>query len=426
MRLARRTALGAALVAALAGTAVAPAAAHSAHRHPSTTRVSTGPHGREADAASAEPALSADGRYVAFVSAADDLVPGDTDGVADVFVHDLRTGRTERVAEGPASHPALSGDGRHVVFATSAALARGDDNDADDIYVLDRRTHRTERVSFGHPTSWGANSMPTISADGRVVAYVTSAPDVAPGDDNGRDDVVVHDRRTGGDELVQYSTSGVLGSADALFPSLSADGRYVSFDTPAPLVPDIVVSKTRLVYLRDRRTGTTELVSRPTKYDYKSYADASSISGDGGRVAFESSLYSLVPGDTNKAPDVFVYDRAAQTTVRVSTAADGTQADGPSAGASLSADGRHVAFTSTADNLVPGDTNGVADIFVKDLATGLVSRVSLGADGAQADGASTAASLDAHGRRAAFLSTATNLVPDDTNGVADVFVRKVG
>ncbi|WP_142142670.1 PD40 domain-containing protein [Streptomyces sp. SLBN-31] len=287
--------------------------------------------------------------------------------------------------------------------------------------------HRTGQLR--PPRRLGRQRDADHQRDGRVVAYVTSAPDVVPGDDNGRNDVVVHDRRTGRDELVQYATSGALGSADAFFPSLSADGRYVSFDTPAPLVPDIVVSKTRPVYLRDRRTRTTDLISRPTKYDYKSYADASPLIGDGGRIAFESSLYSLVPDDTNKAPDVFVYDRAARTTVRASTAADGTQADGPSVGASLSADGRQVAFTSTADNLVPGDTDGVADVFVKDLATGAVTRVSLGADGAQADGAqadgaSTAASLDAHGRRAAFPSTATNLVPDDTDGVADVFVSR--
>ncbi|RPF36512.1 PD40 domain-containing protein [Streptomyces sp. TLI_185] len=416
----RSTVLGtAALVASLAVTTFPASAASS----PRTSRVSTATDGHQADGASSAPAISADGRYVAFVSAADDLVPGDRNGTADVFVKDVRTGRTQRVADGPASDPALSGDGRYVVFATAAALVKDDDNGVDDVYLLDRRTHRTERISTGRPTSWMPNSMPAISADGRTVAYVTSAPDAAPGDTNERADVIVHDRRTGKNQLVQYTTAGVLADADALFPSLSADGRYVTFDTPALLDPDHAdVSKTRLVYLRDLRTQTTELISRPTGYAYKNYADASSISGSGRLVAFESGLYSLVPDDTNKAADVFVYDRAARTTVRVSTAADGTQADGPSDSVSLSANGRYAAFTSAADNLVPGDTNGVADIFLKDLRTGAVERVSLTADGGQADGPSDAVSLSTTGR-AAFSSAATNLVPGDTNSVADVFVR---
>ncbi|MER5530549.1 hypothetical protein ABT075_39250 [Streptomyces sp. NPDC002677] len=419
--LAVATALGGAALLALTGTA-APTAAATAHA-PRTERVSKATDGTQADAASAAPALSADGRYVAFTSAAGNLVRGDRNGVADVFVRDLRTGRTERIAKGPASTPALSGDGRYVVFATSAALAKGDDNGVADIYLYDRRTHRTERVSKGHPTDWLANSYPAISANGRVVAYATSAPDAAPGDTNERADVIVHDRRTGRDQLVQYTTSGVLADADALFPSLSADGRYVTFDTPAQLDPaQVQTSKTRTVYVRDLRTQTTEQISRPTRYAYKNYADDSSISGNGRLVAFESSLYYLVPDDTNRQPDIFVYDRTRQTTVRVSTAADGTQADGPSQDPSLSANGRYAAFTSTAGNLVPGDTNGVADIFVKDLRTGAITRVSLGTG--QADGASSAAALSADGKAAAYASTATNLVRGDTNGVADVFVRK--
>jgi Tol biopolymer transport system component len=417
MFMSARITVGLAAGVVLACTAVTATAAPHA---PRVERVSTGTHHTQADGASAAPAISANGRYVAFTSAATNLVPGDKNGVADVFVRDLRTGRTERVAEGPASAPALSGDGRYVVFVTAAPLAKSDDNGVDDVYLLDRRTHRTERVSTGHPTAANVHMMPAISANGRMVAYVTSAPDAAPGDTNGRDDVVVHDRGTGRNQLVQYTTSGVLADADALFPSLSADGRYVTFDTPALLDPEHAdVSKTRLVYLRDLRTQTTELISRPNRYAYKQYADASSISGSGRSVAFESSLYYLVPDDTNKATDIFVYDRTAQTTVRVSTAADGAQADGASGDVSLSANGRYAAFGSAATNLVPGDTNGVADIFVKDLRTGAIRQLTGGADGA-----SGAVALDADGRTAAFTSTATNLVPRDTNGVPDVFIHR--
>jgi len=140
--------------------------------------------------------------------------------------------------------------------------------------------------------------------------------------------------------------------------------------------------------------------------------------------AFASNVRSLVPDDTNKVTDVFAFDRETRTTVRVSTAADGTQGDGASSGAYLSADGRRVVFVSAATNLVPDDTNGVADVFVKDLRTGAIERVSTAADGTQADGPATGGTA-LGGHRVAYTSDATNLVPGDTNGVTDVFARRL-
>ncbi|MEV0736458.1 hypothetical protein AB0I51_10885 [Streptomyces sp. NPDC050549] len=420
MHIARRTVLGAAMVAALTGAAL-PAAAQSS---PHTSRISGGTGGREADGASAAPAISANGRYVAFTSAATNLVPGDRNGVADLFVRDLRTGRTQRVAEGPASDPALSADGRYVVFATEAALTKGDHNDAADIYLRDLRTHRTERISTGHaasPPLFELNYLPTISGNGRYVAYSTASPDAAPGDTNGRDDVIVHDRRTGRNELVQFTTDGTQGDSDSFQASLSADGRCVAFVTAAQLDPAHDWTHATNVYVRDRAKGTTEQVSIPTRFVYKNSSWGPSMSANARLVAFSSNVANLVPDDTNKTTDVFLFDRKARTTVRLSTAADGTQADGASQGVSLSADGRYAAFGSAATNLVPGDTNGVADIFVKDLRTGAIRLVT-----DAADGASDTVALDAHGRTAVFSSTATNLVPRDTNGVADIFVRHLG
>ncbi|MFE2522535.1 TolB family protein [Streptomyces mirabilis] len=421
MHLARRTTLSAAVVAALAGTALPAAAQHSS---PGPARASVATDGRQADGASAEPALSANGRYIAFVSAAANLVRGDTNGVADVFVHDQRTGRTQRIAEGPATGVALSGDGRNVVFATTAALTEDDDNGLDDIYLYDRRTHRTERISHGHPDSpprSRLNYSPAISANGRIVAYTTATPDAAPGDTNGRDDVIVHDRRTGKNELVQYRTDGTLGEGDSLSASLSADGRHVAFETADQLDPNHDWTHARNIYVRDRLKGTTEQISRPTRFVYKESSFDSSISANGRMFAFSSNVASLVPDDTNKVTDVFAFDRKTQTTVRVSTAADGTQADGVSSAASLSADGRRVAFVSAATNLVPGDTNGLADVFVKDLRTGTVERVSVAADGTEADRPAVGStSLGDH--RIAFSSAATNLVRGDTNDTVDVFV----
>ncbi|MFI9834853.1 TolB family protein [Streptomyces sp. NPDC051913] len=425
MRLARRTTLSAAVVAVL-GVAALPAQA-GPHTTQRTERASVSTHGRQADGPSGRPVLSADGRYVAFVSTATDLVPGDTNGVADAFVHDLRTGRTERVAEGPATDVALSGDGRRVVVATAAALTEDDANGLDDIYLVDRRTHRTERVSHGHPDvppRYLLNYAPAISANGRVVAYTTSAPDAAPADTNGRDDVIVHDLRTGKDELVQYRTDGTLGEADSLGAALSADGRYVAFESADQLDPAHDYTHARNIYVRDRVERTTEQISRPAKYVYKESSFESSLSADARVFAFASHVRSLVPDDTNRVSDVFAFDRASQTTVRVSVAADGTQGDGASSGAYLSADGRRVAFVSAATNLVPGDTNGVADVFVKDLRTGAIQRVATAADGTQPDGPATGGTA-LSGHRVAYASDASNLVPDDTNGVTDVFARRL-
>ncbi|MFD9651589.1 TolB family protein, partial [Streptomyces mirabilis] len=348
--------------------------------------------------------VSANGRYIAFVSAAANLVRGDTNGVADVFVHDLRTGRTQRIAQGPATGVALSGDGRNVVFATTAVLTEDDDNSLDDIYLYDiylydLRTHRTERISHGHadaPPRSRLNYSPAISANGRIVAYTTATPDAAPGDTNGRDDVIVHDWRTGKNELVE--------AADQLDPN--HDWTHA-----------------RNVYIRDRLKGTTEQISRPTRFAYKESSFDSSISANGRMFAFSSNVASLVPDDTNKVTDVFAFDRKTHTTVRVSTAADGTQADGVSSTASLSGDGRRVAFVSAATNFVPGDTNGLADVFVKDLRTGAVERVSVAADGTEADRPAVGStSLSDH--RIAFSSAATNLVRSDTNDTVDVFVMR--
>src|SRR5207244_1030496 len=146
-------------------------------------------------------------------------------------------------------------------------------------------------------------------------------------------------------------------------------------------------------------------------------------SADGRFVACVSSAANLVAGDTNGATDVFVHDRQTGTTERVSVASDGTEGNAASAGAALSADGRFVAFHSTATNLVAGDTNGATDVFVHDRQTGTTERVSVDSDGTQGNGPSAGAALSADGGLVAFHGTATNLVAGDANGAYDVFVH---
>ena len=140
------------------------------------------------------------------------------------------------------------------------------------------------------------------------------------------------------------------------------------------------------------------------------------LSPDGRYVAFSSSASNLVPGDTNGVTDVFVYDRESHLTERASVDANGAQGDGLSSNASITADGRYVSFASWASNLVPGDTNGKADLFVYDRQTHVIERVSVAADGTQGDGGPLSSSISGDGRYVAFHSGASNLVPGDTGG----------
>jgi Tol biopolymer transport system component len=189
-----------------------------------TARVSVGTGDGQGNRESWEGELSADGRFVAFTSFARNLVPGDTNGFTDVFVRDRQTGTTERVSVGAggqgdheSSHPALSADGRFVAFGSFASnLVPGDTNDSWDVFVRDRRTGRTERVSVstGSGQGRGGSSSPTLSADGRFVAFHSHASNLVPGDTNGRSDVFVHDRQTGRTERTSVRPGGA--------PTLSA------------------------------------------------------------------------------------------------------------------------------------------------------------------------------------------------------------
>ena len=353
-----------------------PPSAAAAAVAPATSRVSVDSNGGQATEYRSEPfAVSADGRYVAFTTAAPNLVPDDTNNTWDVLVHDRRTGTTSRISASSAGVPgdsssygqAMSPDGRYVSFTSDATnLVPGDTNGAYDGFVHDRSTGTTSRVTVtdGGTQATARSYAPAISADARFVAFVSDATDLVPGDTNGVADIFLRDRRAGTTVLV----SGAHADAPSDAPVISADGRYVAFTSEA----------------------------------------------------------ALVPGDTNGVADVYLRDLRAGTTVRVSLTADGGQAvDGGSYAPTISADGRHVVFGSDAGNLVPGDSNGVADVFLRDLRAGTTDRVSLAADGDQPDDASYGGVLSRDSRFVAFASAATNLVPGDTNGVTDAFVHRL-
>ena len=370
-----RTAAAGLVVLGCLAVGVPPSAAAAAVA-PATSRVSVDNNGGQATEYRSEPfAVSADGRYVAFTSAAPNLVSDDTNNTWDVLVHDRRTGTTSRISASSAGVP-------------------------------------------GDSSSYGQ----AMSPDGRYVSFTSDATNLVPGDTNGAYDGFVHDRRTGTTSRVTVTDAGTQATARSYAPAISADARFVAFVSDAT---DLVPGDTNGVadiFLRDRRAGTTVLVSG-------AHADAPSdapvISADGRYVAFTSEA-ALVPGDTNGVADVFLRDLRAGTTVRVSLTADGGQAAGGGSYApTISADGRHVVFGSDAGDLVPGDSNGVADVFLRDLRAGSTVRVSLAADGGQPDDASYGGVLSRDSRLVAFASAATNLVPGDTNGVTDAFVHRL-
>lgn len=323
--------------------------------------------------------------------------------------------------------PALSGDGRLVVFLSEATnLAPGDTNALADVFVYDRHTRQVELVSIGYDGSPanGEPSRPSISPGGRYVAFNSDASNLVPDDTNTHQDVFLFDRQTRTTERISLASDEAQIDQDAFTrrPAVSADGRFVVFYSNAHMLSPDAAPDTYNVYLRDRQQGETLLVTRghdgtPANGD----SVYPTLSADGNWVAYYSFASNLVISDTNYASDVFLYSRLSGKTWRVSVASDGSQANSASDLAAISADGRYVAFYSSASNLVAGDTNGVSDIFVHDHLTGATELVSRAWDGGLANNESDVPSISADGRYVAFYSYASNLVPQDTNGFTDVF-----
>jgi len=266
-------------------------------------------------------------------------VPADTNDLWDIFVHDRHTGQTTRIsvasdgnqADDVSFEPSISADGRYVAFTSGASnLVPADTNDVYDVFVHDRQTGETVRLSVASDGKQGdgVSFDPSISADGRCVAFRSDGSNLVPADTNDLCDIFVHDRQTGQTERVSVASYGTQGDDWCGDPSISADGRYVSFG---------------------------------------------------------SSASNLVSGDANDVDDIFVHDRQTGQTVRVSVASDGTEGNGHSLEPSISADGQYVAFGSSASNLVPGDTNEADDIFVHDRQTGETFLISVPSEGTPTD-----------------------------------------
>lgn len=417
---------------------------------PGTQRVSVAADGTQADNRSKQPSISADGRYIAFVSDATNLVEGDNNGVSDIFVRDMAKGSVTRVSvssagvegNGASYWPFISADGRYVTFTSEADnLVDVDTNGFGDVFLHDMKTGTTELVSVATDGT-SANELSfwsSVSEGGRYVAFMSNASDLVSADINNTWDIFVRDRKAGTTSLASYAYDHTQTNSQSEYPEISANGRYIAYASDATNIVSNDTNGYRDVFEYDRVTGKTirvSLSSEGTQTNNGTQMFALSISADGKYVAFASLATNLVPDDTNEAWDIFVHDRDTGETTRVSLSNGGVQADKGSYGVSISADGRYVTFGSNATNLVALDTNGVMDVFVRDRQEGTTRRISTASNGNQGNDPSgftviTENAIDfaygpaitSDGRTVVFMSNASNLVADDTNANQDIFVN---
>ncbi len=386
------------------------------------------------------PAISANGRYVVFESSAANLVAGDTNRSYDVFVRDRFLRATTRVSvdsnEGQIDtipiwgiislSPSISGDGRYVAFSSDASdMVSGDTNGEGDVFVRDLKAGTTIRVSVdsneGQSNGWSYS--PAISGDGRYVAFSSRASDMVSGDTNGEIDVFVRDLVAGTTSRVSVDSNEGQSNGWSGSPSISGDGRYVAFPSDASDMVSGDTNGEEDILVRDLVAGTTTRVSVDSNEGQSNgWSGSPSISGDGRYVAFSSRASNLVSGDTNGEEDIFVRDLVAGTTRRVSVNSNEGQSNGESYSPSISGDGRYVAFSSDASNLVSGDTNKEYDIFVRDLVAGTTRRVSVDGNEGQSNGWSYSPAISRDGKYVVFASGASDLVSGDTNGEVDIFI----
>ena len=415
------------------------------------TLVSRDSNGVQAAFGSFTPSVSADGRYVAFQSSSANLVPNDSNNFEnDIFVHDRLMGHTELISrhtngatgDGDSTAPAISADGRFVAFTSEATtLVDNDTNGVADIFVHDRQEGQTTRVSVPSNGAQGNDSShtPSISGDGRYVAFASNADNLIPNDTaecwawgpfETCIDIFVHDRLSGQTKLVSRRKDGTQANQHSISPAISANGRYVVFRSDSSNLTQPEYGTDFHIFRHDLQEGDTIKVSvhsNGTDGDGSSWSPA--ISADGNIIAFSSEAANLIDNDPNGArADVFVRVVEPPATALISRHTNGAvgadQGIDTSQVNAISADGRFIAFYSDATSLVDGDTNERWDVFLHDRLEHTTVVVSWPAGGGLGNGYAKDPTLSGDGRTVVFASSATNLVAPDANGNGyDIFAH---
>jgi Tol biopolymer transport system component len=416
---------------------------------PGTERLSVRSDGTQADLNSRASSASLDGRFVAFDSSATNLVPGDTKHNQDVFVRDRVAGTTERLSvsstgeegKGDSVNPSISGDGRFVAFESAAwNLVADDTNSASDVFVHDRQTGTTTRVSVsGSGDQANSHSFaPAISADGRYVAYESYAKNLVTTPTLGVQ-IYLFDRDTGSTTLASAAPGGVAADGNSFNPAISADGRFIAFESFSSNLGG--GSNSCDVYVFDRDTGTTTDVSVAFGGgDAFGCSYRPAISGDGRYVAYESTAKNIVvPFGNTEGVNVYVYDRTLGKTQLVNHETPGLPGAPVLCGspeepqvcltnsgqARISADGRFVTFMSDSWRLLPGNV-AASEIYVADRLSGQIRRASVNAANQAGGSCNAVPAISADGYLVSYKSSSANLVPGDTNGATDIFAGLAG
>lgn len=385
-----------------------------------TRRVSVNSQGELAHGGSSDLKISADGRFVTFSSAAQNL-DGTPSGTRDVYVHDLLLHRTERVslsdtggfASTRCDYPQISANGRFVSFVTySDNLVAGDTNGDRDVYLRDRLAQTTVRISLSTSGEQSNNDSyaGSISDDGRYALFSTRSAKMHP-DGNTRTHFYLRDTHTNTTTRTTENSLGDAANQDCKHGFLSSTADWIVFSTIATNLPGGAANSRDDVYIRNLNTGVTEWISSThLGGEPDGHCNRPSVSADGRWVVFQSGATNLVPGDTNGVIDVFLHDRVTGTTSRINQRWDGSETVRECVSPRISADGSTISFQSSDTMLVPDDTNGVGDVFVYERATQRIELVHRGSGGVLGNRGASDASISADGNRVAFESTSTNLI----------------
>ncbi|GLZ36307.1 hypothetical protein Lesp02_84940 [Lentzea sp. NBRC 105346] len=434
MRIPKTTACAAVVVLL---TAAVPAAAQE-KQHQGLVRVTVGYDGKPANAGSERVSISGDGRFVIFTSRATNLVKGVTSGVNHVYLRDLARRTTSVVDVNDADTPAdqhsweasITPDGRFVTFFSDATNLAGQANGRSHIYVRDLLRRKTSIVDVspsGDPSNQDSIQS-QISPDGTGVVFMSRGTNLVPGDVHDTWNVFYRDLRTSTTQLVSRGHDGKPANGVSYGPSISADRRYVSFASLGDNLIPGDTNKAGDVFVRDLRTGTNTIVSVGNG-DVRGddLAVGSSISADGRYVGFSSHATNIAPGlPKDHSSHSYVRDTKTGTTIALDTNASGAVGNGGATWTGLSPSGRYATFQSFATNLVDGVPTAKWNIYRRDLRTGAVQLVSSTAGKSQSNGENWWPTSSANDRVAGFLSFGDDVLPGDTNGVSDVYVRYLG